>query len=170
MRHRKSGRKFGRKSGPRLALERSIVSSLFTNGRIVTTLARAKEYRGSAERLITLARRGIAAKERGDAAGWLHAYRRAIAALGSSRSGERVARQLFESIAPQFRDRNGGYTRVVRNWRGRLGDNAPTAVFELVGYTPAPAAGEGEDAGEGEEAAEGAETAAEGAGKSRPRA
>ncbi len=137
MRHRKSGRKFGRKSGPRLALERSIVISLLTHGRIVTTLPRAKEYRSSVEKLITLARRGNAAREAGDAAGWLHCYRRAVAALGGSRAGESVAKSLFEEIAPQFRDRNGGYTRVMQHWRGRLGDNAPQAVFELVGYTPA---------------------------------
>jgi large subunit ribosomal protein L17 len=137
MRHRKSGRKFGRKSGPRRALERGIVQSLFQHGRIVTTVARAKEYRGSAERLITLARRGLAAKDRGDRAGWMHCYRQAVSWLGGNRSANALAKRLFEEIAPQFRDRNGGYTRVVRHWKGRLGDNAPQAIFELVGYTPA---------------------------------
>jgi len=120
MRHRDSGRKFGRKSGPRRALERDLVRSLFTHGRIETTLARAKEYRSSAEKLITLARRGIAAKERGDAAGWLHAFRRARAELGGTRSAETVTRRLFDEIAPQFRDRAGGYTRVIRHWRSVL--------------------------------------------------
>lgn len=146
MRHRKSGRKFGRKSGPRRALERSIVQSLFTHGRIVTTLARAKEFRSPAEKLITLARRGNVAREKGDKAGFLHCYRQAVATLGGNRIANRLAKQLFDEIAPQFRDRNGGYTRVIREWRGRLGDNAPVAVFELVGYTPAAAA-PGEDAG-----------------------
>ncbi len=153
MRHRKSGRKFGRKSGPRRALERSIVQGLFTHGRIVTTLARAKEFRSPAEKLITLARRGLAARERGDRAGFLHCYRRAIAALGGNRFANGLAKTLFEEIAPQFRDRSGGYTRVVREARGRLGDNAPRAVFELVGYTPA--APEPAEEGEAAEAAAG---------------
>jgi large subunit ribosomal protein L17 len=151
MRHRKSGRKFGRKTGPRRALERSIVQSLFQHGRIVTTLAKAKEFRSPAEKLITLARRGNVARDRKDQAGFLHCYRQAVAELGGNRTANRIAKQLFDEIAPQFRDRSGGYTRVVRHWRGRLGDNAPQAVFELVGYTPA--------APEPETGAEGAEEA-----------
>ncbi|MHC4924665.1 MAG: 50S ribosomal protein L17 [Planctomycetota bacterium] len=136
MRHRKKGRKFGRKSGPRKALKRSIVTALFTHGRIETTLPKAKEYRSAAEKLITLARRSNAAKAQGDHAAWLHGYRRAIAALGGNKSSQVLAKQLFEEIAPQFEDRNGGYTRVIRMAKGRLGDNAPRALFELVGYTP----------------------------------
>ena len=163
MRHRKSGRKFGRKSGPRKALERSIVQSLFEHGRIVTTLARAKEFRSPAEKLITLARRGVAARERKDTPGFLHCYRRAIAELGGNRTAHRLAKTLFDEIAPQFRDRNGGYTRVIREWRGRLGDNAPVAVFELVGYEPAaaePAGGAPAEAeAEGDAVAESAGTA-----------
>jgi large subunit ribosomal protein L17 len=139
------------------------VSSLFEHGRIVTTLARAKEFRSPAEKLITLARRGNAAKERGDDAGFLHCFRNAIAELGGNRRARRLAKTLFETIAPQFRDRSGGYTRVVRHWKGRLGDNAPQAVFELVGYTPAapePEAGAG-DAGAAEGAGAGKGTEAE---------
>ena len=79
----------------------------------------------------------LAAKERGDKAGWMHCYRQAVSWLGGNRSANALAKRLFEEIAPQFRDRNGGYTRVVRHWKGRLGDNAPQAIFELVGYTPA---------------------------------
>jgi large subunit ribosomal protein L17 len=156
MRHRKSGRKFGRKTGPRRALERSIVQSLFQHGRITTTLAKAKEFRSPAEKLITLARRGNVAKEKGDKPAFLHCFRQAVAELGGNRQANRLARQLFDDIAPQFRDRSGGYTRVVRHWRGRLGDNAPQAVFELVGYTPAAPEGAGEGG-----AAEGAEGAGE---------
>ena len=154
MRHRKSGRKFGRRSGPWRALQRSIVQSLFTHGRIVTTLARAKEFRSPAEKLITLARRGVAARERKDTAGFLHCYRRAIAELGGTRFAHDLAKTLFDDIAPQFRDRNGGYTRVIREARGRLGDNAPVAVFELVGYQPA--APEAEETPEGGASATGA--------------
>ena len=163
MRHRNRGRKFGRKSGPRAALERSVVQSLFSHGRIETTFARAKEFRSPAEKLITLARRGNAAKERGDQAGYLHCYRRAVAALGGSTFANMLARQLFDEIAPQFRDRPGGYTRVVRHARGRLGDNAPRAIFELVGYTPA--APEPEEGAEGETAAGGEEAAGDEAAK-----
>jgi large subunit ribosomal protein L17 len=144
MRHRNSGRKFGRKSGPRRALERGIVQGLFEHGRITTTLARAKEFRSPAEKLITLARRGNAAKEKGDGPGHLHCFRMAVAELGGNRQANRLAKRLFEEIAPQFRDRNGGYTRVVRHARGRFGDNAPIAIFELVGYTPAAPEPEGE--------------------------
>jgi large subunit ribosomal protein L17 len=156
MRHRKSGRKFGRKAAPRRALERGIVQSLFQHGRIVTTLAKAKEFRSPAEKLITLARRGNTAKERGDVPAFLHCYRQAVAELGGNQQANRVTKQLFEEIAPQFRDRNGGYTRVIRHWKCRLGDAAPQAVFELVGYTPSrPEAEEGtpaEGAPEGEAA------------------
>jgi large subunit ribosomal protein L17 len=146
MRHRKTGRKLGRKSGPRLALRRSIVNSLFENGRIITTPAKARTFRVHAEKLITLARRGNAAKERGDHAAWLHAFRRAIAALGGTRYAEASARRLFGDIAPQFRDRNGGYTRILRHWKVRLGDSAPQVIFELVGYTAPSAEGAPGDA------------------------
>ena len=161
MRHRKSGRKFGRKAAPRRALERGIVQSLFQHGRIVTT---------PAEKLITLARRGNTAKERGDVPGFLHCYRQAVAELGGNRQANAVTRQLFEEIAPQFRDRNGGYTRVIRHWKVRLGDAAPQAVFELVGYTPAqpePAEGDGGEGAATEAAAPeaGGEEAAPKAGK-----
>src|SRR5688572_10255238 len=105
MRHRKSGRKFGRKSAPRRALERGIVQSLFQHGRITTTLAKAKEFRSPAEKLITLARRGNTAKEKGDVAGFLHCYRQAVAELGGNTQANRITKQLFEEIAPQFRDR-----------------------------------------------------------------
>jgi len=172
MRHRKSGRKFGRKAAPRRALERGIVQSLFQHGRIVTTLAKAKEFRSPAEKLITLARRGNTAKERGDVPAFLHCYRQAVAELGGNQQANRITKQLFEEIAPQFRDRNGGYTRVIRHWKCRLGDAAPQAVFELVGYTPAqPESEEGaateaaQDAGEG-----GPEDSAETSAKGAPKA
>lgn len=168
MRHRKSGRKFGRKAAPRRALERGIVQSLFQHGRIVTTLAKAKEFRSPAEKLITLARRGNTAKERGDKPAFLHCYRQAVAELGGNRQANVITKQLFEEIAPQFRDRNGGYTRVIRHWKCRLGDAAPQAVFELVGYTPSQPEAEGTDAaavGETPAADDAAGTEAAAAGK-----
>jgi large subunit ribosomal protein L17 len=132
MRHRKRGRKFGRKTDPRRALRRHVVNALFTHGRITTTLAKAKDFRPWAERLITIAKRGAAAREAGDEIGALNAYRRLIQELHD----EDVAGKLLHEIAPQFADRPGGYTRILRVALGRLGDNAPTAVFELVGYDP----------------------------------
>jgi large subunit ribosomal protein L17 len=146
MRHRKAGKKLGRKSGPRAALRRSIMNSLFEHGRIVTTTAKAAAFRGDAEKLITLARRGNAAKERGDKGAWMHAFRRAVSTLGGNRLAETNTRRLFDEIAPSFRDRNGGYTRVVKHWKVRLGDNAPQVIFELVGYTVPSAEDAGGDA------------------------
>ena len=128
MRHRKRGRKFGRKSAPRQALRRDVVCALFRHGRITTTQARAKEFRPWAERLITIARKAAAAREAGDSATALNGYRRLLADLHD----ETVVSHLVAEIGPKFADRPGGYTRILRNSKGRLGDNATTAVFELV--------------------------------------
>jgi large subunit ribosomal protein L17 len=107
-----------------------MVNALFTHGRIVTTLAKAKEMRPHAEKLITLAKKGMAAKDGGEDAAYLHCYRRAISAM----QDKALAKKLFEEIAPGYRDRSGGYTRVIRDAKNRLGDNAPRAVFELVEF------------------------------------
>ncbi len=121
MRHRKRGRRLGRSSAHRRALGRNLVSALFRHGRIVTTVEKAKEYTPLAERMITLAKVKT-----------LHNYRRAVSLLQDK---EAVAR-LFDEIGPAFRERPGGYTRIVRLNRRRLGDNASQAIFELVSYTP----------------------------------
>ncbi len=122
MRHRRHVKRFNRTTAHRLADGRNMVASLFRHGRIVTTLPKAKEYRRMAERLITLAKK----KD-------LHSYRRAISIL----QDKEMAKKLFEEIAPQYVDRKGGYTRVLRLAQNRLGDNAPRAVFELVDYQDA---------------------------------
>ena len=119
MRHRVRGRKFGRSMEHRIALKRNILKALFTHGRIVTTLAKAKEYRPYAEKMITLAREKS-----------LHRIRRAASLLGNDRE---VVRRLFDVIGPQFKDRPGGYTRILKLNKPRLGDNAPRAIWELVG-------------------------------------
>ncbi len=119
MRHRKRGRKLGRKSEHRIALKRNILKSLFEHGRIVTTLAKAKEYRPHAEKVITLAR------ERS-----LHRIRRAAQILGNDRD---IVKKLFDDIGPAFVDRPGGYTRILKLAKPRLGDAAPRAILELVG-------------------------------------
>jgi large subunit ribosomal protein L17 len=143
MRHQSKGRKFGRKSGPRNALKRDVVNSLFRHGRIVTTLPRAKEFRPYAERMITVAKRGAAARAAKNGVVALNAYRKLLSELHD----ETIVAKLIAEVAPQFADRSGGYTRIVRIANPRKGDAAPTAVFELVTYVPpAPEGESGEDA------------------------
>ena len=133
MRHNKTGRKLGRNSSHRKAMMRNMVTSFFDCEKITTTDARAKELRKMAEKLITLARKGGLAN-----------FRRALAILDD----KYVVRRLFREIAPRFKDRPGGYTRILHlpSSSRRLGDNAPQVVMELV------AAGEAESSG-GEEKA-----------------
>lgn len=119
MRHRVRGRKLGRKTEHRTALKRNLLKALFTHGRIITTLAKAKEYRPYAERMISLAREKT-----------LHRMRRVSSLLGNDRT---VVKKLFDEIGPQFSSRAGGYTRVLKLNKPRLGDNAPRALLELVG-------------------------------------
>jgi large subunit ribosomal protein L17 len=142
MRHQSKGRKFGRKSGPRNALKRDVVNSLFRHGRITTTLPRAKEFRAYAERMITVAKKGAAATKAGDPVRALNAYRKLIAELHD----ETMVAKLVKEIAPAFADRPGGYTRVVKLVKARKGDAAPTAIFELVNYEPPAEAPEEEAA------------------------
>lgn len=130
MRHGNTGRKLGRKTGPRKALRRHIVSALFRHGRIETTISKAKEFRPWAEKMITIARRGAAARAAGDKSAALNAYKRLIAELHD----ESIVVKLIGEIGPSFADRPGGYTRVLRKAKPRVGDNATTAVFELVNF------------------------------------
>ena len=116
MRHACAGRQFGRNSGHRKALLRTLVRSLLKNEKIETTVAKAKEIRPLAEKMITLAKRGD-----------LHARRQAMSFI----QDDAVVRGLFADIAPRFAARNGGYTRIVPT-RQRMGDAAPMAVIELV--------------------------------------
>ena len=131
MRHRVAHRKLGRVSEHRIALLRNQAKDLLRHERISTTVAKAKELRPFVERLITVAKRGIA--EGGDTTRALHA-RRLVARDLSDRV---IVSKLFTSIAPRFVDRPGGYTRVLRSGR-RQGDDAPLAQIELVGseYSP----------------------------------
>jgi large subunit ribosomal protein L17 len=116
MRHRKAGRKFGRNSSNRAAMFKNQVQSLLEYERIETTVPRAKEVRGIAERLITLGKRG-----------GLHSVR-LVERLVRKKS---VITKLFTELAPRFKDRPGGYTRIVRT-RRRLGDGAPMGFLELL--------------------------------------
>ncbi len=116
MRHRKNGRQLGRKTKHRWALFRSLVTSLLDHERIETTEAKAKEIRGFTERMITLGKQGD-----------LPARRRA---LGFLRSKD-VVSKLFDDVAGRFRDRSGGYTRLIKT-RRRVGDTAAMVAIELV--------------------------------------
>ncbi len=116
MNHGAGYRKLGRASDHRRAMLRNLVRSLLINERIVTTVPRAKEARRLAERMITLAKQNS-----------LHARRQARRFLND----ESLVKHLFDNIGPRYRDRNGGYTRIVRIGV-RRGDAAETAVLELV--------------------------------------
>ena len=116
MRHRVAGRKFDRPTAHRLAMYRNLVTDFLRHGRIQTTVPKAKEIQGMAERIITLGKDGS-----------LHARRQALRFVYD----ERVVRRVFDDLAPRFADRPGGYTRIVKVGR-RLGDGAPMAVLELV--------------------------------------
>lgn len=181
MRHRRKGRVLGRSPSHQRALLRNLASALFLTegtfevddpgapkvpGRIVTTLAKAKEVRPLVEKCITIAKRGIAASAGADefaapgereTASWkswresetwqkwsqaraplVTARRRVITLLGD----KQAARILFETVAPRFTDRPGGYTRILKLATPRLGDAGPRAILEFVGpaaeSTPAP--------------------------------
>ena len=109
-------RKFGRDSSARKAMLRDVVTALFDKERIETTEAKAKEVSGLADQMITLAKRGD-----------LHARRQALAFM----TDETVVRKLFETIAPKYKERQGGYTRVLK-LVPRQGDAALMAILELV--------------------------------------
>ena len=123
MRHGRKIKRLGRPSAARRALLRSMATSLFQHGRIITTLPKAKGLRPFAERLITRAKKGVVESK----SGLLHAKRLVMGALFD----RDVVAKLFTEIAPKYKDRNGGYTRIMRLGR-RLGDNATQAIIELV--------------------------------------
>ena len=141
MRHRVAGRTLGRKTNHRKAMWRNLAVSLFTHGQITTTVPKAKSVKPFVEKLIHAAKKGDLASRR-----------RVIAALGGDRllvRGEddeavdrnsygevrkapRVVKHLFDDIAPRFAQRNGGYTRIVKLARHRIGDGADLCVLQLV--------------------------------------
>jgi len=131
MRHNLAHRKLGRVTEHRLALLRNQAIALLRHERIETTMPKAKELRPFVERLITIAKRGVAA---GDANGKaLHARRLVMAEIPD----KAVVGKLFEELAPRFAERPGGYTRILRVGF-RRGDSAEVAQVELIGseYNP----------------------------------
>ena len=124
MRHRVAGKKLSRSADQRLALRRNLITDLFRHGAIQTTETKVEAVRGQAEKIITIAKRGIASE---DPVKIVHARRLISAQLTDSE----VVKKLFEEIAPQYAERPGGYT-CVRKLGRRLGDAAPMALLELV--------------------------------------
>ena len=116
--HRRLVKHFSRKSGPRKALIRGLMNSLVEHGRIKTTVARAKEVRRHIEKAVTLGKKGD-----------LNAIRLLVARLAN----KDLALSLVKEISPRFKDRNGGYTRVIKIGR-RPGDTAEMAFLEFVDY------------------------------------
>ncbi|MBM4339669.1 MAG: 50S ribosomal protein L17 [Deltaproteobacteria bacterium] len=118
MRHRVSGRKLSRHTKHRELMFRNMLVSLLQHERIRTTLAKAKELRIWADKIITLAKKNT-----------LHARRQAFARLRN----ETIVKKLFDEIAPKMKDREGGYTRIYKmGWR--QGDGAPLSLVELVTF------------------------------------
>lgn len=150
MRHLKHTAKLGRTSEHRNAMLANLVSSLIKHKRVSTTLAKAKAARPVAEKIVTLGKRGTIQARRLVAAR-LHTRGPAIQLSKDERrkwrQGEDVLRILFEEIAPAFKERNGGYTRIVKMHQ-RVGDAARLAILEWVDYTPAAPASSEAAAGE----------------------
>ena len=172
MRHRRKGRTLGRSPSHQRALLRNLASALFlterdvdaeddgaakVRGRIITTLAKAKEVRPLVERCVTIAKRGLAAETQAKAFGteadrdsaewkkwrgsdqwqkWAQAMAPAVAArrrVVTLLGDKKAVSVLFEQVAPRFTDRPGGYTRILKLSTPRLGDAGPRAVLEFVG-------------------------------------
>jgi large subunit ribosomal protein L17 len=131
MRHRVAHRKLGRVTEHRIAMLRNQAHALLKHERLETTMPRAKELRPFVERIITIAKRGVAS---GDANGKsLHARRLVLRDI----QDREIVSKLFDTIAPRFEGRPGGYTRILRLGY-RRGDSAEVAQIELVGseYNP----------------------------------
>ncbi len=120
MRHAKSGRKLNRTASHRKAMFANMAVALIKHEQIKTTLPKAKDLRRVVDRLITLGKRGD-----------LHARRQALSTLRDNT----IAAKLFDQLGPRYKDRPGGYTRVIKAGF-RYGDMAPMAVIELVDRDP----------------------------------
>ncbi|MGA2678637.1 MAG: 50S ribosomal protein L17 [Sedimentisphaerales bacterium] len=161
MRHRVAGRQLSRTSEHRIALRRNLAVALFEHETISTTIRKAKEVKGFAEKLITLARKGT-----------LAARRQAISQLGDrnifkDEDGQQVRKgtiigKLFSELGPRYLDRKGGYTRIIHLAKRRLGDNGELVLLQLVGAEHVEKKHKGEK-GEHSKAGKKAKTAAAGA-------
>lgn len=157
MRHLAAGRYLNADTQHRLAMRRNLARSLFLHDRIVTTTAKAKASRRFVERLITRARKALAAKGAKDTGAWLHHVR----IIARDVPDKAALRRLLTDVAPRA-NRPGGYTRIMRHAKNQVGDNAPRAILELVDRptAPPPEAAEGDA-----KASKGAKGAKKGAAK-----
>ena len=118
MRHLKAGNRLGVTTAHRLAMMRNMVTSIIENGQIICTLARAKEVRKPLDKMIGLGKRGT-----------LHSRRQALRFVKS----KEAMTQLFGDLAERYKDRNGGYCRIIKLGKNRLGDNSEMAIIQLLG-------------------------------------
>lgn len=125
MRHQVKGYRLGRSGGHRTAMRKTMIMQLFEHEKIQTTLAKAKAIQPDAEKLITVARNSLTGSE----VDKLNARRQVAAELGNSSAD--IVKKLFDDIAPRFKNRPGGYTRVLK-LGPRLGDNAEMVLLELI--------------------------------------
>jgi large subunit ribosomal protein L17 len=121
MRHRHGYRKLGRDSEHRAALLKNLSCDLIENGRIETTVAKAKELRRYIEKLVTRAKKAD-----------FNTHRYVYSKLGSNQRAKAATQKLINEIAPKYVNRNGGYTRIIKT-RFRRGDAAEMAIIEFVG-------------------------------------
>ena len=124
-------RKLGRDSAHRKAMLREMTTQLIMNERITTTETRAKEVRKTAEKMITLGKRGDLAARRRVAA----FIRDEVADIHEEKDAvvvKSALQKLFSDVAPRYKDRNGGYTRIMKLATARKGDAAPMVILELV--------------------------------------
>lgn len=141
MRHRVAGYKLGRHTNHRKAMWRNMAVSLFTHGQITTTLPKAKSVKPFVEKLISAAKQNdLAARRRvikalGDQIMVKHEDHESIERnrYGEITAGPKVVKVLFEEIAPKYADRTGGYTRIIKLAKHRIGDGASLCVLQLVG-------------------------------------
>ena len=124
MRHRKFGWRLKRSGGHRLALRRNLINELIRHERIRTTEAKARAIRGEAERIVSIAKRGL---RKEDAAAQVHARRTVLRRL----KNKGIVAKVFDEIAPRFGNRQGGYTRMLK-LGARSGDAARMVLLELV--------------------------------------
>lgn len=121
MRHRVAGNKLGRTTSHRIAMTRNMAASLIDHERVITTLAKAKVVKPFVEKLVTLSKNGS-----------LSHRRQAFAELRSKGAIDK----LFDVIGPRFKERPGGYCRILKLSKPRLGDNGQRAILEFVERTP----------------------------------
>jgi len=127
MRHLRAGRKLTADTQHRLAMRRNLARAIFLNGRITTTMAKAKATRPFVEKLVTRARKANALKDANR-----EAYIHQLRILRRDVPDRQILKLLVERIAPLCKDRQGGYTRILRDAKNQLGDNAPRAIWEFV--------------------------------------